>query len=60
MNVPLALVAADDDLVHPAAVAADWAAWAPRAALRTVRLEDFGPNPALLGAAALAALGAID
>lgn len=60
LETPLAVVAASDDLVHPASVAADWAAWAPHAALSTVRLADFGPNPALLGAAAVAALSQID
>ncbi len=59
LEAPLAVVAASDDLVHPASVAADWATWAPHAALSTVRLEDFGPDPDLLGAAALAALGQI-
>lgn len=59
LDAPLAVVAADDDLVHPASVAADWAAWAPRGALRTVNLAEFGPQPALLGAAAVAALGEI-
>lgn len=57
LDAPLAVVAANDDLVHPVSVAADWAAWAPRGALRTVNLEEFGPRPALLGAAAVAALG---
>lgn len=57
---PIGVVAANDDLVHPSAVAADWASWAPRAALSSVRLEEFGPNPALLGAAALQALSRID
>jgi pimeloyl-ACP methyl ester carboxylesterase len=60
LPVPLAVVAADDDPVHPAAVASDWASWAPRAALRTVRLEEFGPDPALLGRACVDALAAID
>ena len=60
LAVPLAVVAADDDLVHPAAVARAWAAWAPRAALRTVRLAEFGPRPALLGGACLAALDELD
>ncbi len=60
LQTPLAVVAAADDLVHPASVAADWAAWAPNAGLSTVRLQDFGPNPSLLGAAALAALDRVD
>lgn len=59
LQTPLAVVSADDDLVHPAAVAADWASWAPHAALRSVRLAEFGPNPKLLGAAALEALNQI-
>ncbi len=60
LAVPLAVVAAADDLVHPAAVAGDWAAWAPRAALRTVTLAEFGPRPTLLGTACVEALNAID
>lgn len=60
LSTPLAVVAADDDLVHPAAVAEDWARWAPHSGLSTVRLQDFGPQPALLGAAALAALARIE
>ncbi len=60
LQTPLAVVAAGDDLVHPASVAVDWAAWAPHAGLSTVRLQDFGPNPPLLGAAALAALDQVD
>lgn len=60
LDVPLAVVAASDDGIHPAQVAADWASWAPRAALRTVRLEEFGPHPELLGQACVDALQAID
>ncbi len=60
LATPLALVAAGDDPLHPASVARDWAAWAPRAALSTVMLAEFGPNPPLLGAAAVAALDRID
>ncbi|MEI6252264.1 MAG: alpha/beta fold hydrolase [Mycobacteriaceae bacterium] len=60
LNVPLAVVAASDDAIHPAKVAADWVSWAPRAAMRTVRLEEFGPNPPLLGQACVDALQAID
>ncbi len=60
LTVPLAVIGASDDAVHPIGVAADWASWAPRAALRTVRLADFGPCPPLLGAACAAALQALD
>ena len=60
LNVPLAVVAASDDAIHPAQVAADWVSWAPRAALRTVRLAEFGPKPTLLGQACVEALQAID
>ena len=51
LPAPLGLAAASDDLIHPAAVAAEWAAAAPRAALRVLNLDDFGPRPAALGAA---------
>lgn len=60
LRAPLAVVAAPDDPVHPAEVAADWVACAPHAALAEVGLADFGPNPARLGAACLAALNAIE
>ncbi len=60
LSVPLAVIAASDDAIHPASVAADWTSWAPRAALRTIRLEEFGPRPALLGGACVDALQAID
>ena len=60
LDVPLAVISASDDAIHPASVAAEWAALAPRAALRTVRLAEFGPHPALLGQACVDALQAID
>lgn len=60
LEVPLAVVAAADDAIHPASVAADWAGCAPHTALRTVRLAEFGPHPELLGAACVEALQAID
>lgn len=56
LSVPLAVIGASDDAIHPVGVAADWASWAPRGALHTVRLADFGPCPPLLGAACVAAL----
>jgi len=60
LSVPLAVVGASDDAIHPASVAAQWASLAPRAALRMVKLADFGSCPPLLGAACVAALQAID
>jgi len=60
LSVPLAVVGASDDAIHPIAVAAQWASLARRAALRTVLLAEFGPFPPLLGSACVAALREID
>ena len=40
----------------PVEVGIEWVAAAPRAALRTVTLDEMGVDPAVLGAACLAAL----
>ena len=56
LAAPLAVAAALDDPIHPLQVAADWVAAAPRAALRTVTLDQMGADTAALGAACLAAL----
>jgi pimeloyl-ACP methyl ester carboxylesterase len=56
LAAPLAVAAAIDDPIHPLRVAVDWVAAAPRAALRTVTLDQIGTDPAALGAACLAAL----
>jgi len=56
LDAPMGVVAAPDDFVHPLKVALEWVSAAPHAALRTVTLAEFGPQPALLGAACLAAL----
>ncbi|BBY29498.1 alpha/beta fold hydrolase [Mycolicibacterium sediminis] len=56
LSVPLGVAAAVDDAVHPIEVALEWAAAAPRAALRTVTLDGMGADPAVLGAACVAAL----
>jgi pimeloyl-ACP methyl ester carboxylesterase len=56
LSVPMGVVAATDDPIHPLEAALEWVAAAPRAALRTVSLGDFGPKPEVLGAACLAAL----
>ena len=56
---PMGVVGASDDPIHPIAVAQQWAAAVPRASLVTVTLDLFGPHPAALGAAAVAALRAV-
>lgn len=56
LAVPMGVVAAVDDPVHPLEVAVEWVSAAPRSALRTVTLEEMGADPALLGAACVAAL----
>ncbi|MGK2866401.1 MAG: alpha/beta hydrolase [Mycobacterium sp.] len=57
LTVPIGVVAAVDDPVHPADVAVEWVTAARHGALRTVTLDEMGADPALLGAACLAALG---
>ncbi|MGW0158413.1 alpha/beta hydrolase [Mycobacterium sp. NPDC003323] len=57
LAVPMGVAAATDDPVHPLDVAVGWVAAAPRAALRTVTLDEMGADPARLGAACVAALG---
>ena len=56
LAVPMGVAAATDDQVHPVEVALEWVAAAPRAALRTVTLDAMGADPAVLGAACVAAL----
>lgn len=56
LAAPLAVAAAVDDPIHPLQAGLDWVAAAPRAALRTVMLDQIGADPAALGAACLAAL----
>jgi pimeloyl-ACP methyl ester carboxylesterase len=56
LATPLAVAAAVDDPIHPLQVAVDWVDAAPRAALRTVTLDQMGADTAALGAACLAAL----
>ena len=60
LQVPMGVVGALDDAIHPVDVARQWAASAPRAALRTITLGEFGPAPELLGAACLEALASVD
>ncbi len=56
LAVPMGVAAAIDDPVHPVEVALEWVAAAPRAALQTVTLDAMGADPAILGAACVAAL----
>ncbi len=56
LAAPLGVVAAVDDPIHPLRVGEEWAAAAPRAALRTVTLDQLGADATALGAACLAAL----
>ncbi|BBX97331.1 alpha/beta fold hydrolase [Mycobacterium lacus] len=56
LAAPLGVVAAVDDPIHPLQVGVDWVNAAPRAALRTVTLDQIGTDTAALGAACLAAL----
>jgi pimeloyl-ACP methyl ester carboxylesterase len=59
LAVPMGVVGAVDDPVHPVEVAEEWAEAAPHAALRTVTLDEIGADPAVLGAACVAALNEI-
>ena len=56
LTVPLGVAAATDDPIHPVEVAFEWVAAAPRAALRTVTLDEMGADPGVLGAACVGAL----
>ncbi len=58
LAAPLGVAAAVDDPIHPLAVGVEWVMAAPRAALRTVTLDEVGADPAALGVACLAALDA--
>jgi hypothetical protein len=58
LPVPAGLVAFPDDPLHPAAVAHDWAAAIPRAAVRELPLAAPALDRSILGATALAALAA--
>lgn len=57
LTVPMGVAVATDDPVHPAEVGYAWVSAAPRAALRTVTLEQMGIDTGSLGAACVAALG---
>lgn len=53
LAVPLAVIAAADDPVHPVSVGREWARRAPRSALTEVTLDELGADPAVLGRLAL-------
>src|ERR1700758_3023850 len=46
LTVPMGVVSATDDPIHPVEVGFEWVAAAPRAALRTVTLVEMGESPA--------------
>ncbi len=56
LTVPMGVVSATDDPVHPVEVGIEWVSAAPGAALRTVTLDQIGADPAVLGTQCLAAL----
>jgi pimeloyl-ACP methyl ester carboxylesterase len=56
LTAPLGVAAAVDDPIHPLQAGVDWVAAAPRAALKTVTLDQIGAHTPALGAACLAAL----
>ncbi|MFD3508522.1 alpha/beta fold hydrolase [Nocardia sp. NPDC058666] len=56
IDVPVAVVGATDDPVHPIAVAEQWASTLPVAGLRRVTLDELGADPAVLGHAGFAEL----
>lgn len=56
LDVPVALVGAIDDLVHPDRVCDEWAALIPRSAVAKVPLSDIGLDVGLIGHAGIRAL----
>ncbi|MGW8652414.1 alpha/beta fold hydrolase [Nocardia salmonicida] len=58
-DVPVAVVGATDDPVHPIAVAEEWAAALPSSRLHRVTLTELGADPAILGHAGFAELSTL-
>lgn len=56
LTVPVGVVGATDDPVHPFAVAEQWARWIPDAGLGRVTLAEIGADPGVLGTTALDAV----
>ncbi|MBL1079676.1 alpha/beta hydrolase [Nocardia sp. 2] len=56
VSVPVAIITAVDDPVHPLAVAERWASLIPHATLHRITLDELGADPAVLGRLGLAAL----
>ncbi|MFI6173608.1 alpha/beta fold hydrolase [Nocardia sp. NPDC051052] len=56
IEVPVAVVTAVDDPVHPFAIAEEWAALIPRSAIHRITLAELGADPAILGHMGFAAL----
>ncbi len=56
LAVPMGIAVATDDPIHPVEVGIEWMTAAPRAALRTITLDELGADPAVLGAACVSAL----
>lgn len=59
IDVPVAVVGATDDPVHPIAVAEEWAAALPSSRLHRVTLTELGADPAILGHAGFAQLSTL-
>ncbi|WP_194815598.1 alpha/beta fold hydrolase [Nocardia sp. XZ_19_385] len=55
VGVPVVIITAVDDPVHPLAVAEEWAALIPRSGLARITLDELGADPAILGHTGLAA-----
>ncbi|MDG3011399.1 alpha/beta hydrolase [Rhodococcus sp. D2-41] len=56
LTTPVAIAAAVDDPLHPIEVARDWDRALPCSAVETVRLDEIGADPSVLGRACLTAL----